>query len=463
MAAVYAIEHARTIATDRGSAARRGSTGGSPAPAGEDGGEPTAPDPDSTTPAYHGLAEVYVAVSSALTADDEDATVFYHDGTNQIVLDELHDQLAILPEMELEAPADLATADAGEPDGNTPEELERLKRILARHHMMIFWSGNALPRAARGVVCDLEPEPGTKSPAQRARRIPGHLLPKVYELLNRLLESGIIEMSWSEWASPIVIVTKKNSVDIRLCIDYRLQLRSGHVVLEPGHGIRHLGSVDNRARQADQRVHLPAQPFSVGQDAFRLEERAARLSAHHRQLRLGARLPAPWLEKDVDTEVLEFFGVDPARYGLGQSAEWQKRVRAAAQCEGSVSDNCLDPEFTCPPSASGLTVFELDIPAHPTMDPVLRRGSYIDDIAYGARDCDDLCVMLENLLYRPRYWGISISLPKSSFGKRTIPYLSHKVTRHGIRVMPKLLKERDSLLFPCSLKVVQSYLGSLNY
>ncbi|TYZ67793.1 hypothetical protein PybrP1_012413 [[Pythium] brassicae (nom. inval.)] len=97
--------------------------------------------------------------------------------------------------MEPETLEDLATADAGEPDENTPEELERLKRPLARHHMMFLGSGNALPPAARGVV---------------------------YELLKRLLESGIIEMSQSKWASPIVIVMKKNGVDIRLYIDYRL-------------------------------------------------------------------------------------------------------------------------------------------------------------------------------------------------------------------------------------------------
>jgi hypothetical protein len=39
-----------------------------------------------------------------------------------------------------------------------------------------------------------------------------HMLPKVYELLKNILEAGLIEFSESAWASPIVVVMKKNKV-----------------------------------------------------------------------------------------------------------------------------------------------------------------------------------------------------------------------------------------------------------
>ncbi|GMF33902.1 unnamed protein product [Phytophthora fragariaefolia] len=57
---------------------------------------------------------------------------------------------------------------------------------------------------------------------QRARRIPLNYLRKLYELLKGLLEAWLIAFSSSPWASPIVIVLKKNGQDIRLCIDYKM-------------------------------------------------------------------------------------------------------------------------------------------------------------------------------------------------------------------------------------------------
>ncbi|OWZ13954.1 hypothetical protein PHMEG_00012641 [Phytophthora megakarya] len=56
----------------------------------------------------------------------------------------------------------------------------------------------------------------------QSRRIPADLLSRVYELLKRLLETGLIWYSDSEWASAIVLVMKMNGTDVRLHIDYLL-------------------------------------------------------------------------------------------------------------------------------------------------------------------------------------------------------------------------------------------------
>ncbi|OWY96001.1 hypothetical protein PHMEG_00033845 [Phytophthora megakarya] len=59
---------------------------------------------------------------------------------------------------------------------------------------------------------------------------------------------------------------------------------------------------------------------------------------------------------------------------------------------------------------------------------------------------------LDALLYRLRYWNISVSLPKSEFGKLAIPFLSHEVNADGIRALPKIVKGIENLPFPSTYK-----------
>ncbi|OWY99806.1 reverse transcriptase [Phytophthora megakarya] len=108
----------------------------------------------------------------------------------------------------------------------------------------------------------------------------------------------------------------------------------------------------------------------------------------------------------------------------------------------------VDAECSMTPLVEQMTVFRRNIPAPSQMGPVLGRSAYIDDIAHGAAT-----------------WTmrISVSLPKSEFGKRVIPYLSHEIGAEGIRATPKIVKGIQELPFPSTLKGVQSFLGSLNY
>jgi len=61
-----------------------------------------------------------------------------------------------------------------------------------------------------------------KPVAQRVRKIASRFKEKVADLIKGLLNAHMIQMSTSPWASPIVVIVKKNGVDIRLCIDYRV-------------------------------------------------------------------------------------------------------------------------------------------------------------------------------------------------------------------------------------------------
>ncbi|GMF48464.1 unnamed protein product [Phytophthora fragariaefolia] len=101
------------------------------------------------------------------------------------------------------------------------EQQDRVAMVLKSHVRIMISSGNALPPPAYGVVCDtdVQEHPPIK---QKARRIPLRHLKQFYELLNGLSKAGLIAFSGSPWASPIVIVLKKNGVDTRLGIDYKM-------------------------------------------------------------------------------------------------------------------------------------------------------------------------------------------------------------------------------------------------
>ncbi|POM59355.1 reverse transcriptase [Phytophthora palmivora] len=143
---------------------------------------------------------------------EQEPAVYIHEGSD--MMSQLKDQLAMLPELQDLSPrCDISKAGVGEPGVTTDVQERQLKEILKCHRSIFLGDGNAAPAPARGVVCDFDV--GDAKPVTQ-------LAIKVYELLKKLLETKLIKHSESPWASPIVIVLKKNGVDIRMCINYRV-------------------------------------------------------------------------------------------------------------------------------------------------------------------------------------------------------------------------------------------------
>ncbi|KAE8988682.1 hypothetical protein PF011_g19074 [Phytophthora fragariae] len=174
----------------------------------------------SSTPIRR-LEEEYARCMRVSQEDlDLEPAIYLQEGSE--LLSQLRDELAMLPELrDLRPECDNSKADVGDPDRTTTAEEKKLRSILTYHRKIFLSDGNGAPAPARGVVCDLDVG-DAKPVAQRPRSIAPHIMLKVYELLKKLLETELIEFSVSAWASPIVIVLKKNGVDIRMCIDYRV-------------------------------------------------------------------------------------------------------------------------------------------------------------------------------------------------------------------------------------------------
>ncbi|KAE9051437.1 hypothetical protein PR001_g1455 [Phytophthora rubi] len=348
---------------------------------------------------------------------DLEPAIYLQEGSK--LLSQLRNELAMLPELkDLSPECDISKADVGDPDRTTAAEEKKLRSILTYHRKILLGDGNAAPAPARDVVCDLDVG-DAKPVAQRPRSIAPHIMLKAYELLKKLLETELIEFSVSAWASPIVIVLKKNGVDIRMCIDYRVV--NGFIQLST----YPLPLID------DLLIGFESAMWFMSLD----------MAIINNCLWGFVRLPAEE-EKLVDQDVLEFLGLDPSERDESEREKAERRV---------------------PILTDKITAFKRDIPAPSQMGPVIGRSSYIDDIGHGAPTWDQLCEDLNALLLRLRYWNISVSLPKSDFGKLSIPYLSHEISADGLRATPKIAKGVQDLPFPKTLKGVQSFLGSLNY
>ncbi|KAJ0389869.1 hypothetical protein P43SY_010573 [Pythium insidiosum] len=169
------------------------------------------------------------------------------------------------------------------------------------------------------------------------------------------------------------------------------------------------------------------------------------------------RLP-PELEASVEPEVLVGVGLDPAEVLEAASASppaprgQPTQATSKSNPAGYVVDASESAGLAAVSSGSR-TVFELGRPAPSCMGPVLGRSSYIDDVAGGGSTWEEMVDMLDRLLFRLRYWGISVNLLNSSFGKSAIQYLSHEVSRFGIRATPKIANGLDGLEFPTSLEL----------
>ncbi|KAH9110487.1 hypothetical protein AeMF1_014721 [Aphanomyces euteiches] len=146
--------------------------------------------------------------------------------------EEMENQLALIPEITpCSEPVKIEDLDYGEAD-QSGEEKEKMRKVLAKYQKYFIQSGNGLPPAARGAVCDINVK-GAKPIAQRARRVRPEHLKQLFELLKGLLDYGLITFSNSPWASPIVIVLKKGGSNILLCIDYRAVNDLQELLLSP--------------------------------------------------------------------------------------------------------------------------------------------------------------------------------------------------------------------------------------
>ena len=294
--------------------------------------------------------------------------------------------------------------------------------------------GNALPPAARGAVCDIDV--GGASPiAQRVRPVAPKFREKLADLIKGLLSAKIIRPSTSPWASPIVIIIKKNGEDIRLCIDYRRVNQLTRLMVYP------MPLINELLQDMDKALWYCSLDMASGFWVVEMTERARMISAF----------------------------ITPS--GLFEWLRMPFGLKNAPQIYQRLIDNALYGYLKIGTSSDGITTGSTNLndvftEGEPDEDPrpsVLGRRAYIDDILIPAKSWSSLYEKVERLLEVFDKWNLSISLTKSFWGCQKVDYLGHQVSLAGLEAHPKDLGSLVNIPFPRTLRSMQSFLGSLNY
>ncbi|OWZ07004.1 hypothetical protein PHMEG_00020658 [Phytophthora megakarya] len=365
------------------------------------------------------LEKTYVCVAQELSTDgnfdngDDDYVI--HEA-NYILLDDYAHELAFLPDL---TEPSITTLDYASPNVKSPE------------------------------LSDVDDHAPIK---QKARRISLRFLQKLYELLKGLLKAGLIAFYNSPWASPIVIVLKKNGEDIRLCIDYKIDLLT----------------------ELESYLWFCSLDAVSGFWAILRSMRARKISAfvcvlgHFEWLRMRLK-NAPMIYQIM---------IDNALWGFVQPQGGWKKFADKTEDEDKLLRRGDYDSRTTDPTAQ--TKFKADRDWFLEIDPVLRlvHHATADMFAtnepdqstlvpvfqcFGGTTFDDCLGTLDKLLMRFEECRISVSFKKSIFCQSKVEFLSDEVSPAGIRADVKKMTVITELPFPKSKTGMQQFLGALNY
>ncbi|OWZ01216.1 Eukaryotic/viral aspartic protease, partial [Phytophthora megakarya] len=292
----------------------------------EQGGEPRP-----MTGSTDGPNEFGVNFENIPEYEHADEEVIFHEGSD-LFAEDIEAEMAVLPEVPLTAEVKIGDLKIGRPEG------EKRKWLIGK--------GNALPPAAKGVICDIDV--GNARPvAQRARKVSPQFREKLADLIRGLLSARMIHASKSPWASPIVVIVKKNGVGIRLCVDYRLVNGLTQLMVYP------MPLVTDLLEDLDKYRWYCSLDMPSGFWVVPMTDRARLISTFVTPFGLFE-----WLRKP---------------FGLCN----------APQIYQLLIDNALYEFWKLSPTENTRDVVKDGIPSKPGARSVLSRRSYIDDILIG--------------------------------------------------------------------------------
>ena len=238
--------------------------------------------------------------------------------------------------------------------------------------------------------------------SQPSRRIPPQVLSDVKEHLEQLLAKEIIRPSSSPYASPIVVVRKKNG-EIRLCCDFR--------------------PINLRTRR----------------DSF----------------------PLPRIEESLDAlgGATVFSTLDLAS-GYHQVAMEEDDIpKTAFTCPFGLFEWLRMPFGLCNAPSTFQRLMQKAMSGF--LFEILLV--YIDDLLVYSKDWDTHLEDLQKVLTRLKEIGVKLKPSKCQMGQPEVAFLGHRVSAEGIATDPDKLRDVEAFPPPKTLKNVRQFLGLTGY
>lgn len=282
----------------------------------------------------------------------------------------------------------------------TSEQKNRLIDLIQRNSSCFSESPDDLGECTRVEHC-IEVDQNTPQ-QQTYYKIPMGLEEEVNAEIERWHKSGIIRESNSSWNSPLVVV-RKPSGKIRLCVDYR---KLNAVTIKPT-------------------FHIPdsAELFDCLGGATWFSSIDLSNAYHQCPLRESDKYLTAFTTKKGRFEFNRMpFGLSGAPF------TFQKLMNLVLKEENW--DYCL---------------------------------IYLDDILVFSENFEEHMVRLEKVLTKIGTAGLKLSAEKCKFCMRELKFLGHVISKDGVNTDPGKIEALKKCKIPSCVNEMQSFLGFLNY
>ena len=298
----------------------------------------------------------------------------------------------------LHDPVDVAIRSVPQTLGN--EEYSKLLALLAGYRS-VFSTGSTDLGRTRLVYHTIET--GQERPIRQApRRLPYHQKAEVQEEVKKLTQAGVVSESQSPWSSPIVVVRKKTG-EIRLCVDYRK-----------------LNDVTRKDAHPLPRIEDMFDTLSGSRYFSTLD-----LASGYHQVEVEPK------DRDKTAFVTPFglyqYNVMP--FGLCNAPATFQRLMALV-FSGMMGETCL---------------------------------AYLDDIIIFSKTFDEHLIKLEKVFNRLLSANLKLKAEKCSFCQPKVHFLGHIVSAEGLATDPEKITKIKNWPVPRNVNEVRSFMGYATY